>query len=170
MSTGKTSRSTTTTRDSGRTSTTWSPKMDNIIETPKTKVDQKESNEQINKALYGSSNIIRRLPVFEEICSSRKETLVEIMSTCKTSRSTTTTRDSDRTSTTWSLRMDNIIETPKTEVDQKESNEQINKALYGSSNIIRRLPVFEEICSSKKGNTRRLPVFEEICPSTNGNK
>ncbi|KAI9182201.1 hypothetical protein LWI28_023076 [Acer negundo] len=73
MSSGKSSTSTTTTKDSGRTTTTWSPCMDNIIETPKTEVERKEIDEQINKTLYGSSKITRRLSVFKESCPSTNE-------------------------------------------------------------------------------------------------
>ena len=73
-------------------------------------------------------------------------------STGKTSPNTTTTNDGGFTTNTWLPGTDNIIETPKTEEERKEIDEQINKTLYGPGRIMHRLPVFEEICPSTNGN------------------
>ncbi|KAL5856123.1 hypothetical protein ACOSQ4_005925 [Xanthoceras sorbifolium] len=71
---GETSTSTTTTANNNNssTTTTWSPWMDNVIKTPKNEEERKDTDKQINNALYESSKTCR-LPVFEEICPSTHE-------------------------------------------------------------------------------------------------
>ncbi|KAL5856122.1 hypothetical protein ACOSQ4_005924 [Xanthoceras sorbifolium] len=59
--------------DETTTNTTWSPWMDNIIETPKNEEECRQIEERINNAIYGLRKTHRRLPVFEEICPSMNE-------------------------------------------------------------------------------------------------
>ncbi|KAH7574882.1 hypothetical protein JRO89_XS02G0017000 [Xanthoceras sorbifolium] len=130
--------------------------MDNVIKAPKNEEEHKDTDKQINNALFGSSetrrfaSVLLRLPqVFDfkvwsypavAICFQSSDKVAEIVTKKRKNLGGETT-----TNTTWSSWMDNIIEAPKNEQEYKDIDEQINNAIYGPRNTRRRLPIFEEI-------------------------